>query len=444
MRRFQDTPAFWRYFGARLKPFTRPLFLGSVGFLSLSGIAIYQYWNRPDWLQNQIERPLEAVFDSRNSQEIPQVAEQDLAAAADVDNIELLLQEIEQNRLTNSFNLPVSKEKRSSPDNPFTRFQKKQQDKFKNSNTANYNYLGNQNNALNNFLKPPSLNNYPTNLSTTTSTKINSNGFSSTNTTNPVGRLYLSNKNSSLSRTVTSPYTRTSPLSNLGDRSGNFNLRQPARNRGQETDLSENLGNIINQSAVTNSSTRFNQQTNINNFSNSSVSGSSLNQPVNNSTANTQNRVNQPNNIFNRYVAPIPNYNRSAPGNYQLQPQTFGQQAPRNFTQTNTSTVNTQNRANNLPTNNFNRYTLPVPNYNGSFPNNNQSQSPSFQQPTPRAFRRNRYNNFDDSMWTESIFNNNTLSNPTQNLNQPGQFNNQAPSRATLQPAGQLSSFPLR
>ena len=104
MTRFQDTPAFWRYFGARLKPFTRPLFLGSVGFLSLSGIAIYQYWNHPDWLQNQIEQPLAAVFDSRNSQEIPQVAEEDLAAVADVDNIELLLQEIEQNRLKNSFN----------------------------------------------------------------------------------------------------------------------------------------------------------------------------------------------------------------------------------------------------------------------------------------------------------------------------------------------------
>ncbi len=449
MTRFQDTPAFWRYFGARLKPFTRPLFLGSVGFLSLSGIAIYQYWNHPDWLQNQIEQPLEAVFDSRNSQEIPQVAEEDLAAVADVDNIELLLQEIEQNRLKNSFNFPVSKQKTSSPDNRFTRFQKKQQDKFKNSNTAKYNYLGTKDNALNNLLKPPSLNNYSSILSTKTSTKINSNGFSSSTTSNPVGRLYLSNKNSSLNRTVTSPYTKTSSLSNLGDSSGNF--RQPATNRGQQTDLPTNSTNITNQSGVTNPNTRLNQQTNINNFSNSSVPNSSLNQPTNNSTTNTQNRVNQITNNFNRYTAPTPNYNQSAPGNYQLQPQSFGQQTPRNFSQTNSTIVNNQNRANNLPTNNFNRSVVPTPNYNQSVPGNYQLPSPSFQQQSPRNFSRDRYNNNfdnslwrDNSIWRDNVSSNNTLFNGTQNLNQSGQFNNQTIPRATLQPAGQAYSFPLR
>ena len=440
MRRFQETPAFWRYFGARLKPFTRPLFLGSVGFLSLSGIAIYQYWNNPDFLQNQIEQPLEAVFGSRNSREIPQVSEEDLAAAADVDNIELLLQEIEQNRLKTPFNSPVSKENSGKPDNEFTRFQKKQQDKFKNSNTAKYNYLGTKNNALNNLLKPPSLNNYPSNLSTKTFTKINSNGSTFTNTSNPVGTLYLSNKNSLLNSNISSPYLQTSPLSDLGDKSGNFNIREQGINRLQETNIPENSSNI------TNSNSRLNQQRNINNFSNSSGAGSSSNQTTNGSTGNTQNRVNNfPTSNFNRYVAPTPNYNRSVPGNYQLQPQSFTQQTPRNFSQINSSTVNTQNRANNLPNNNFNRYVAPTPNYNRLPPNNYQSQSRSFEQQTTRDSRRNSYrNSFDNSIRTGNILNNNILSNTTQNLNQPSQSNNQPLSGRTIQPAGQLSTSPLR
>lgn len=401
MRKFQDTPAFWRYFGARLKPFTRPLFLGSVGFLSLSGIAIYQYWNNPDWIENQIEQPLEAVLDSTsNSEIIRQVGEENLANVADIDNIDLLLQEINQNQLKNSFNSPVSKKKNSSPDNAFTRFKKNQEDKFKNGNISKSHYLGTKNNALNNLLKPPSLSNYRSNLSTKTSTKINSNGFNSANTPNPIGKLYLSGKNSSLNRTVSSPYTQKSPLSNLGDKSGDFNIRQQRINRGKETNTPENLGNIINQTPLTNPNTRLNQQTNINNFSNRSAPSSSLNRSV-----NTQNRANnfRTNNV-NTYVVPTPNYNRSVPNNYQLQPQSFGQQTPRGFNQ-------------------------------GNY--------------------RNSFNNL---IQRENQLNNNFLSNPlqsqqldnfyTQDQNQPRQSNNQSVinqfSQPILQPAGSLSPSPLR
>lgn len=324
MRRFQDTPAFWRYFGARLKPFTRPLFLGSVGFLTLSGIAIYEYWKRPDWLQNQIEQPLEAVFGSRDNRAIPQVAEEDLAAVADIDNIELLLQEIEQNQLKNPLNPTINPKKRS-PDNAFTRFKKKQEDKFKNSSISQSNYLGTKNNALDNLLKPPSLTNYRSNLSTKTSTLNNLNGLNSTRKSNPVGHLYLSNKNSSFNRNLTSPYTKNSPLSNLGDRSGNFNLRQLKINSEQETNTPENAGNLTDRTRVTNPNTRLDRQINI------PIPNSSVNESAN--IQNGQNSL-RTNNI-NRYTAPTPNYNQSVPNNYQLQPQSFGQQTPRNLNQTN-------------------------------------------------------------------------------------------------------------
>ena len=414
MTRFQDTPAFWRYFGARLKPFTRPLFLGSVGFLSLSGIAIYQYWNHPDWLQNQIEQPLEAVFGSRNSQEIPELAEEDLAVVADIDNIDLLLQEMEQNRLKTSFQSPGKKNNNNSPDNAFTRFQKTQQAKFKNPTTSNSDYLGIKNNALNNLLKPPALTNYPSNLSTKTS-----------NTSNPVGKLYLSNKKSSLNRTVNSPYLQQSTLSNLGDRSGNFNIRQQGINRSEQSTIVENLNNPTNSNITRDSNSNLNQQTTINNFSNSSVSGRSLNQSPNNSRVNTQNRENN----FNRYVAPTPSYNRSVPSNYQLQPQSFGQQNIRSYSQINNSGVN------NSQTNTVNRYTAPTTNYNRFVPNNYQSQSRSFEQQNTRNFRNSYRNSLDNSIRT-----NNILLNPIQNQ----QSNNQSSNNRNLQPAGQLSSSPLR
>lgn len=38
-----------RYLKARLKPFTRPLFLGSLGMISFFGFCVWQYWQHPEW-----------------------------------------------------------------------------------------------------------------------------------------------------------------------------------------------------------------------------------------------------------------------------------------------------------------------------------------------------------------------------------------------------------
>ena len=400
MKNFQDIPAFWRYFGARFKPFTRPLFLGSVGVLTLSGITLYQYWHHPDWLHNQIERPLEAVLGSRNSQPIPPVLEEeDLAVLADVDNIELLLQEMEQSQIANSFNSLRGKKKKDSPNTAFSRFQQEQENKFKNASATNSNYLQVDDSALNALLKPPSLINYSSNL--------NSKGSNPEIMPNPVGRLYVSKRNSPLGNS--NPSITTNPLTKLGDRSGNFNIRRQVVNVRETENISNNQGNIANQNQIGVSNTALNQPTSVNNnFSNGDVSSSPLNNPENSNTATPQRSETsfQPNNL-NRYSIPSPNYNRSVPNNYQLQPSNFGQQTPRNFNQINSANYNF---------------------FSNSLRANNQ------------------------------LYRNNSLSNPSQNqqqrssynqgLPQPAQLNNQPIinrlSNPSLQPAGSLSTSPLR
>ncbi len=378
MRKFQDTPAFWRYFGARLKPFTRPLFLSSVGFLTLSGVAFYQYWHHPDWLQNKIEQPLEAVFGSRDSQEIPQISEEDLAIVADVDNIELLIQEMEQNQATNPFNVAQDQKNKSNKDSPntaFSRFKKKQENKFKNAGASNPTYLKTNNSALDELLKPPSFTNYRSPISTQASKNRISNGSASAIIPNPVGRLYLSNKNSSLSNTPTSPYS--SPYINTNPLSGGSpikpNIRQQNINTVETGNTTNNPGRFPNEARAATSNEALNQPTSINNRGGLSPTSASnqfpsyppainnfypsspLNTSGNTNTANLERNQNslQPSNP-NIYSIPTPNYNQSVPSNYQLQPQSFLQQSPRSFNQLNS--VNSNPLGNSLGTNNqFNR-----------------------------------------------------------------------------------------
>ncbi len=400
MKNFQDIPAFWRYFGARFKPFTRPLFLGSVGVLTLSGITLYEYWHHPDWLHNQIEKPLEAVLGSRNSQTLPTVLEEeDLAVLADVDNIELLLQEMEQSQIANSFNSVPGKKKPDSPNTAFSRFQKEQENKFKNPSANDYNYLRTNDNALNALLKPPSLINYGSNL--------NSKGSNAEIIPNPVGRLYVSKKNFSLGNST--PSITTNPLTKLGDRSGNFNIRQQVVTVRETDNRSNNQGNVANQNPIGVSNAELNQPTSPNNnFSNGVVTSYSLNTP--NNTANSQGNTTifQPNNL-NRYPIPNPNYNRSVPNNYQLQPGNFGEQTPRNFNQTNQ--INSAN---------YNFFS------NSLRANNQLYRDNSLFNSIPNQQQRNSYN---------------------QGLPQPAQLNNQPTinrlSNPSLQPTGSLSTSPL-
>ena len=365
MKRFQEIPAFWRYFGARFKPFTRPMFLGSVGFLTLSGVAFYQYWHRPDWLHNSIEKPLEAVFSSRNSQEIPQIPEEDLAKVADIDNIDLLLEEIGENQAATpyiAYPEPNRRRRRrkNSPDAALTRFQENESTK---TSISNYGDINTNNNALDNLLKPPTFTNYNSPISKQANENLISNGSNSQVIPNPVGRLYKSNGQSSLSNNIPrsnySPNSQTNPLLKLGDRSGNINLRQQVGNRVGTSNTFDAAGNATNETRVENPNTPLNQPTNTNNSGSIPTASTSQFQPsasgINNvpssfspyNTSGNINRVNpqinssnlNSNNVQltnpNIYSRPTFNYNQSVPGSYQLQPGNFGQQNPRNSNQLN-------------------------------------------------------------------------------------------------------------
>ncbi|HHP7231252.1 MAG TPA: hypothetical protein ACFCUY_10390 [Xenococcaceae cyanobacterium] len=375
MKKFQHTPAFWRYFGARLKPFTNPLFISSVGFFALSGIVIYQYWQHPDWLQNQIEKPLGAVFSSREAQEIPQISEADLATAADIDNIDLLLQEIEKSQPINPLNVApdqTKKVEKDTPDSEFSRFKAQQKDKFKNISDANPNYLSLdsvKDSAVEQLLKPPALTNYSSPISNQTQenlTSNNSNSSDSTTTSDPIGRLYFSNRNSALVKNGnlgSSLTSRTSPLSKLGDGSGNLNLRKlesaplPTENtsNGVETLPNQTTGattpnEALNQPPTVNNSNGLNSTalgnnqpqsaSETNNLPTGFTPATSSNTSGNQNTVNNQSNSYSPRSNSNRYSVPTPNYNQSAPSNYQLQPQNFGQQNPRDFNQVNSFNSN--------------------------------------------------------------------------------------------------------
>lgn len=82
-----QVPASMRYFKARLRPFTRPAFWGSLSVLSLIGLFAWEAWQHPDWL---FKNPEEAtpIADSTLSKE-------DSAVAADIDSLPVLIQELD-------------------------------------------------------------------------------------------------------------------------------------------------------------------------------------------------------------------------------------------------------------------------------------------------------------------------------------------------------------
>lgn len=54
-----------RYLKARLKPFTRPLFLGSLGMITFFSVCLWQYWQNPQWRS--------ASLNAANSISIPNI-----------------------------------------------------------------------------------------------------------------------------------------------------------------------------------------------------------------------------------------------------------------------------------------------------------------------------------------------------------------------------------
>lgn len=154
-------PSF-RFLKARLKPFTKPMFWGSATILTLVGIAIWQYWRHPEWIAtNDIEQPSTIRnntaddyegLDINQSSSNRQLSQEDLAIAADIDNSELLLEELQ------SAQIPVNLL-------PQTEVEKTTQDDFLSNDQKS-------NNSLTNELEPTKQNSIDS-----TSALINRSGY---------------------------------------------------------------------------------------------------------------------------------------------------------------------------------------------------------------------------------------------------------------------------
>ena len=208
MKISKNTSAFSRYFSARFKPFTKPVFWGSLGGILIFGVAIYQYWQHPEWIQTNSESISNSP--ARDSEEIADVSREDLAAAANLDNVDLLIEEMEQNRTLANIAAENNLKKTNSSelkqeDSEFSRFQKAQQAKLNdpskrdsaigsNSNLG----IGDGNQKIMELLQPPSFSSYQSSRNSQSSSFKGTTIPQADIIPNPVGNIYLSNRNNQL------------------------------------------------------------------------------------------------------------------------------------------------------------------------------------------------------------------------------------------------------
>ena len=215
---FKNTPASMRYLGARLKPFNRPMFWGSIGLVTLIGVALYEYWLHPDWISGNLSEIPTATNDSTSSlsnlANEGQISAEDLAIGAELDNLDLLLKELEQNQtLPISETLKKGKSGNSLPvsdkNTTYKRFQEQQKSKltrspdplFPNKNKAN-NLVESPTRGI---FQLPKANGYNSTLPPAPPVQ-SSNTSNPELIPNPIGRLYLSNPNRlGSTATVTTP-----------------------------------------------------------------------------------------------------------------------------------------------------------------------------------------------------------------------------------------------
>lgn len=237
MDNFKNTPASMRYLGARLKPFRRPLFWGSIGLVGLIGFALYEYWQHPDWISGNLsEIPntnngSASRLSTLNSQ--GEISAEDLAIGAELDNVDLLLKELEQTQtLPLSETLKQQNKDRNSitpvdKGTAYQRFQEKQKSKLTRSPDPLFPDGKNANNLVESptrgIFELPKTNGYNS-IVPPPPTVETSDSSNRELIPNPVGRLYLSSPNRLGSTTTTttpsssvnlpSPVTQTPATTN--------------------------------------------------------------------------------------------------------------------------------------------------------------------------------------------------------------------------------------
>ena len=343
MNDFKHTPASMRYLGARLKPFRRPLFWGSLGLASLIGFTLYQYWRHPDWLSGNLSEirldSNSSINNSSASINREQIPAEDLAIGAELDNLDLLLKELAQNQT-----IPLNQSKKSqnslpkgNKDTTYHRFQEQQKAKFRQPpqslipNKINTNDLVQS--PTRKLFKPPSLTGYNSN---------DSNSQNSTSSTpqlipNPVGRLYLADRDR-LNKTFTpSPANSFSPttpiiINQQTPQNPEANASSPNNPNASSTEIG--LNTEATNTFVTPSVIPYNDNINRTPVTSRPVYGQPIYQQptnfgVNSGVVGDRNRNTlptrfPPNNLSNQEQTQ--QYYQLTPSNYQLQPQRYNQQ----------------------------------------------------------------------------------------------------------------------
>jgi hypothetical protein len=380
MKIVKETPAFLRYFNSRFKFLTKPVFWGSLGGLLIAGFAVYQYWQHPDWLQTNSE----SVEDSTSNEQkkLPNVSSEELATGADIDNLDLLIKEIDQNRTLSAIAESRKNDKSSElkrEESAFSDLQKQQKAKLSNPNRSSssdsnpYSVgIDTGNKKIMELLKPPSFSSYQSSTSTSNqNTNLKGTAQSKNEIIpNPVGNIYLSNRNKQPS--ATTPGIQVAPASEvatpgIASNTNPSNPSNPAYN-----------GVNPNQSAV--------------------------------STTNGQNTQNsQGDTQINSTIPPVnttvPNINQFVPASSLIQSQ---QTPPTPLTNSvNSSSTTGFNSINLYPTNNYSNNTLNGINSNSVNPINN---NPSATSPNLTG----------TSTGTSTGTTTETLTQPTQNTVIPG------------------------
>ncbi|GAB4236828.1 MAG: hypothetical protein Kow0049_22160 [Stanieria sp.] len=311
------TPASLRYLKARLRPFSRPIFWGSLSIVFIFGVVIYQYWQNPELLQFSSTDGEEQTnsIKTENVQTRSQLSSEDLAVGADLDNVDFLLQELESQQ-TIPLNIPAKKNNSSNSNNQNTVFnQFKEQQKPKLNRSSAFDSLSNNfNNNLpinrlpnqsqlnpSNFNSISPLSNYQTNQN---------NQYSEDIIPNSVGRLYLSNRNQSLN-TNNLYYPRI-----LNSNSNAENYNNP-NNLETSTTPNNNLESVQSNNSPNYSSPQI-IQPQLNYSTNPTVTNN------NSASSNTLNSPNPAGNNLINYQLPLVNYSNiqpNLPNNYQVQSQ---------------------------------------------------------------------------------------------------------------------------
>ncbi len=114
---------FARFFKARLKPFTRPMFWAPPSIAALLGICIWQYVRNPDLLNAASDQPETVINYTEKSSEVSANESEnysldDLAAGADIDNLQTLLTTLNRSENTKKSRRKKAKNNQTSSSLP--------------------------------------------------------------------------------------------------------------------------------------------------------------------------------------------------------------------------------------------------------------------------------------------------------------------------------------